>query len=164
MRINYRGFIKLYKSNPEIKGNPVEVDSKTTKKYKKKLSGKTISQVDSEYWGYILELLNNASQYTQQEKNEIVQQICDCYSFQTGYQIRSEMLTALADFLLDSCLSSKDVDKIANTEYPILSFRQVYRRSKREQALGEEVLQYADSKNTYNFPQKRRTSENLNNK
>ncbi|OAA91468.1 hypothetical protein [Clostridium ljungdahlii] len=164
MAIGFMDFNKVYKSNPEVKGTPIKLDSKTTKKYKKRLSGKTISQVDSEYWDYIFELLNTASQYTQQEKNEIVVQISEYYCIQTSYQIRSEMLTALADFLLDECLTNKDVDKVSNTEYPILSFRQIHRRYLREQTLGAEVLQYADNKKNYNFPQKRRTTETSENK
>lgn len=164
MKVSSIDFNKVYKSNHEAKGTSIEVDSKTTKKYKKRLTGKTLSQIDQEYWDYIFELLNTASQYTQQEKNEIVEQVAEYYCIQTGFQIRNEMLTALADFLLDSCLADKDIDKVKNTEYPVLSFRQLHRRSRREVALEAETLQHFDNRNNYNFPQKRNTKEKPENK
>lgn len=83
---------RLYKNNLEAKGVAVRRDSETTKKYKRGLSGKTLSQIDSEFWQYIFELLNSTSEYWQEEKNEIVEDITEYYYLKTGYQIKNSML------------------------------------------------------------------------
>lgn len=167
MKIDLFRFNKLYKSQ-ESKGvkiaddEPKATDNKLAKKLRKKLARKSINKVDEQFYSYILELINTADQFTQEEKNQTVVDISEYYLLQTGYQMPNSMISALADFILDDVLSDPDNDKIANNEYPVMSFRQLEHRRKRESAIGDEVLEYfsnVNNPNTYNPAQKRYTSE-----
>ncbi|MFT4413209.1 hypothetical protein ACLM5H_05035 [Fredinandcohnia humi] len=67
-----------------------------------------------------------------QWKNKAVQDLTDAYIEQTGEIPDSLQLQRLANYILHEELKDKHPDKVANTEYPILSDRQVIIRSKRE--------------------------------
>ncbi|MBV4429081.1 hypothetical protein [Clostridium tyrobutyricum] len=129
-----------------------EVDSELAKKYKRRLSGRTIKQVDSEFWDYILELFNTASKFTQEEKNKTVEDMTEYYYRQSGgYQCPPEMLFALADFILDDSLTDKSVDKVKNTEYPFLCYKQLKRRRKRDFSADTDIIDFFSTKQRYNI-------------
>lgn len=157
MKIDKLRFNKLYKSY-ESKGTPVQ-ESMTAKKYKKRIAGKTLSQFDEEYWEYLLELLNTADQYEQQEKNEIVDSIAEYYTLKTGYSLPITMINCLADFILDDILASKDVMKATNSEYPIHSFRQTDRRKRWQVSSETTTLDYFSATSDDLLTHKRKTTE-----
>lgn len=161
MNIDFDKLNSLYRNNLEAKGTLIKDESETAQKYRRKLNGKTLSQIDQEFWEYILELLNTASEYSQQEKNEIVEDIAEYYYLQTGNPIRNEMLTALGDFLLDITLADKSPNKTKKEAYPVLSFRQLEKRYRREVGVDVEVLDYFHTLKSSN--NKKNTSEHSEN-
>lgn len=158
MQIDLFQFNKLYKSNSEAKGTPIK-DNKTASKHRRKLSGKTISQIDKEFYDYIFELINTAVQYTPQERNEIVTDVSEYYWQQTGYTLPNAMCTALSDFLLDDNLANPDSAKAYNSDVNILSWRQIDRRNKREHSMEVNNLDYFSNVERYGKTGKRHTTE-----
>ncbi|WP_338433202.1 hypothetical protein [Clostridium tyrobutyricum] len=164
--MSVKSFLSLkceYQKNPEVKpvlSMPQEADTSLSKKYKRRLSGRTLKQVDKEFWEYILELLNKASEFTQEEKNNTVKDITDYYYRQSGgYQCKPEMLAALADFILDDTLTNKDIDKVKNTEYPFLSYRQMKRRKQRDLSVDTDTIDFFSTKQRYNIAIKKNTDD-----
>lgn len=157
MRVDSKDIDVQYRFNKEVKGNSIA--DRTLLKVRKKLSSKSIPEVDREYWEYIEYLLNTASEYSQGEKNSIVEEICEYYIRQTGYQIPNSMLSALADFLLDEVLADPRANKVSKTEYPILSFDQLRRRQKKLVPLDLEYLDHLTAKEQYCISFKKSTKE-----
>lgn len=161
---------KVYRYNTEAKGTPIargkaddNKESKLAKKYRKKIAGKTLSQFDNEFWEYILYLINNAVQYTPQERNEVVEEMAEYYTLKTGYSLPNNMLTALADFLLDDQLADPCTSKVQREEYPIMSWRQLEHRKRREMGVDSDILEHLG--NRVKHPKnKRQTSERPENK
>jgi len=55
-------------------------------------------------------------------------------------------LSRLATYIMAGDLKLKDKDKATNTEYPILSYRQIKRRKRRDITVKGEYLDYLNSK------------------
>lgn len=168
MKMNNFRFNKLYQYNQEAKGTPVkdsksDEDSKITQKLRRNLSGKSLSTIDKEFYSYIFELLNTASLYTQEEKNQTAEDIIEYYFTQTGNQMKNQMLTALADFLLDSTLADPCTSKVQKEEFPVLSFRQLDHRQRREIGVEADILEIIDNRRRHP-KNKRQTSERSENK
>jgi len=131
---------------------PQEGDCKLTQKHKKLLTGKTLKQIDQEFWDYILYLLNHAKEYSKEDKNEIIEDICEYYYQQSGgYNPPVNMLYAMGDFILDDVLSDTGRDKVKKTEYPILSFKQLLIRRRREKIREAEIIDFLTTKKKYNI-------------
>jgi len=162
VRVDSKDIDVQYRFNKEVKGNSIA--GRTLLKVRKKLSSKSIPEVDREYWEYIEYLLNTASEYSQEEKNSIVEEICEYYIRQTGYQIPNSMLSALADFLLDEVLADPRANKVSKTEYPILSFDQLRRRRSKLVPFDLEYLDHFTAKEHYCISFKRSTKEISENK
>lgn len=157
MFINEREFSYQYRNNGDIKGTPIPDDG--FEKLIQKTRSKSISQINEEFYELILELMNTASEYSQEEKNQTAEDLANYYFKLTGYLMPSTMLTPLADFLLDDIFIDRSVDKVTNTEYPILNHRQIKRRKARQFAVENDILEYFDSRNRYNIAEKKRTGE-----
>lgn len=140
MRVDKIGINKYYRNNPDVRAVDIG-DNKNAKKWRK-MFRKSLSEIDNNYWQLILEMLNCAKLFTQSEKNEFVEIITEDYHKEAGQAMKSQMLQALGDFILDEVLSDKDVDKMANTEYPMLSVRQQEKRNRRETAVDGEILEF----------------------
>ena len=69
-------------------------------------------------------------------RNKAIEDLTDAYIEQTGETPDSEQLIRLANYILQDDLSDKLPDKVARTEYPILSRGQIKLRLKRERAGG----------------------------
>lgn len=148
-----------YRKNTEARG--VTDDTKIVKKYKKRLSGKTLTETDEEFWEYILILLKTSGEYTPKERNQIVEDITEYYYFQTGITIRAEMLSALADFLLSDTLSDTKSNKVRKAEFPILGFGQLDRRRSKEKSMDEVKIDYFASKREYKIATKKFAGEQV---
>ncbi len=160
MKIDKFRFNTFYRFNSEAKVTAIKDTDNTKSKNKlkkriEKLKNKTMSEINQQYWDYILEIINNANDFSPEEKSATVSDIAEYYYTQTGYQMPSQMLYALADFLLDDTLSDRNIDKVAKTEYPILSFRQIKTRSIREACMEYDILDLYHS----NIAQKKNTHE-----
>jgi hypothetical protein len=66
---------------------------------------------------------------------QAVQVITDAYIEQTGESPDPDQLTILADYILMDDLKDTHPDKVANTEYPILSDGQLRLRFRREPSI-----------------------------
>jgi len=163
MRLNYKVYNQRYKQSAEARGIPIK-DNKAVMKYKRSLSGKSLSDIDIEFHLYILELLQTAHEYSVPERNEIVETVTTYYQKLTGLHMPRIMLVALADFILNDELTNRDIDKITNNAFPFLSYRQLQRRSKRELLLSDEVTEYLGNVKAYNLPdkQKNTATDNIN--
>lgn len=152
-----------YRNNNKLK-TTIQGDNKHAKKYMRQLEGRNLTEIEEYYWTLIMEMLTYAKLFNQEEKNEFVELVTEDYFRETGQQMKSQMLYALGDFILDDVLMDKDVDKISNNEYPILSWRQQKRREKREYAMVSNDMEFYSFKNQHNPAQKRRTQEKPDNK
>lgn len=157
---------KNYRYNVEAKGVFVadKDDSPKVKRAKSQLSGKSISAIDNEFYNYLLELLNHASDYTIQERKDTINDITEYYYQQTERVMPNSMLTVLADILLDDILSNPKPDKSTDSEYPILSMRQQKRRRQRETGVERDTMDFLNNKFTHNHTDRKRTSEMPDNK
>lgn len=68
----------------------------------------------------------------------------------TGNPLPSYLLLILTDWYLSETLKDKDVDKVSNNEFAILSNRQLKRRYTRECAVGNDNIDYLDQRFTKN--------------
>lgn len=66
---------------------------------------------------------------------QAVQALTDAYIEQTGESPDPDQLTILADYILMDDLKDTHPDKVANTEYPILSEGQLRLRFRREPSI-----------------------------
>ncbi len=161
-RMNEIDISKYYKNNKDAKGTAIKdskKDNKTASKYRKRLSGRTLSETNGEYWDYIMLLINTAEQYTQQERNEIAEETAEYYYKQTGYIMPNEMLTALSDFLLSETLFDSSTNKSQLAEYAILSNRQIAHRAKKEHSMETDIIEYFEFENRNNTAHKKHTTE-----
>lgn len=135
-------------------------DNKMVKALKRKLNGQSLSEVNEDFWEIILEAINTAKEWaTVESKNKFTQDICNYYFEATGLTIPNNMLVALADFILDDTLTDKNVDKVTETEYAILSHRQISRRNKREWASDDNSLEYSHHNKTDGIAKKNNYKE-----
>lgn len=75
------------------------------------------------------ELERKASEMTRQERIEAVEAITETYTMQLNYRLDSHTLERMANLILHEELSDKHADKITRNEYPIMSERQLGRRT-----------------------------------
>ena len=87
-----------------------------------------------------------------EEKGDIIESINESYFNETGMNLPSYLLCMLTDWYLSDILKDKSVDKVTNTEYAILSHRQLKRRDIRECAVTSEIGDYLDLKYRKNLP------------
>jgi hypothetical protein len=67
--------------------------------------------------------------YSSNERNRIVEEMTEEYFAKTGEFPSDKVLEKLADFILDDDLRDNSMDKVTKTEYPILSDKQIARRT-----------------------------------
>lgn len=67
--------------------------------------------------------------YCTDERNKIVEEMTEEYFAKTGEFPSDKTLEKLADFILDDDLRDNSMDKVTKTEYPILSDKQLARRT-----------------------------------
>lgn len=63
-----------------------------------------------------------------------------------GEMPKPYLLSKLADYLLSSELKSRDVDKVTNTEFPILSEYQQIRRERSQVSMETDNMDFLDTK------------------
>ncbi|GAB6153711.1 hypothetical protein JCM17380_24610 [Desulfosporosinus burensis] len=65
---------------------------------------------------------------------------------QTGENLPSFMLSKFADWCLLEVLNDRDVDKVSNNDFAVLSPRQLRRRDRRENSVDGEVMDYLNQR------------------
>lgn len=65
---------------------------------------------------------------------------------QTGENLPSFMLSKFADWCLLEVLNDRDVDKVSNNDFAVLSPRQLRRRDRRENSVQGEVMDYLNQR------------------
>lgn len=81
-----------------------------------------------------------------EERNKQVNDMIEEYMQVQGDLPPSYWLSRLGTYILAEDLKNNDRDKVANTEYPILSYRQKRRRSRKQIAVLSEHLDFLHSK------------------
>lgn len=78
-----------------------------------------------------------------------VRQVTDMleeYYVVTGEKPKEYLLTKLANYILAAELKNKDVDKVTNTEFPVLSEYQLLRREKSQVSMETDNMDFLDTK------------------
>lgn len=81
-----------------------------------------------------------------QERFRVVEELNEEFYKITETNLPPLFLSRLSDWVLLEVLNDKDVDKVANNEFAILSPRQLRRRDKRENSVEGEVMDYLNLK------------------
>ena len=76
---------------------------------------------------------------SKEEKDQVITEINESFFREAEVNLPSYLLSKLTDWYLSDVLKDKSVDKVTNTEYAILSSRQLKRRDIRECSLTAEV-------------------------
>lgn len=79
-------------------------------------------------------------------RHEQVETMIEQYMEVTGNKPSSYILSKLGDYLLIEALKDADVDKVANTEYPVLSHTQLKRRDSKQFSMQEDTIDFLHSK------------------
>lgn len=101
---------------------------------------KLLNSINARY----LDRVNLVTKYKldlESKKLKIIE-ITEDYYLEVGEQIPPQHLYLLTEWLLSEVLKCKDVDKVTNTEYPILSKYQIKRRNKKQVAVLSDTLDY----------------------
>lgn len=91
-------------------------------------------QVDKLLYTYI----DNWKEYSLEERKKVVEEYSEAYWRVAGVNPPAYKLDTLADFILAEELANAHPDKVARTEYPILTEAQMLRRYKKTVLYGEE--------------------------
>lgn len=94
----------------------------------------------------IEELVNTRPLIDLQERFKLVEEINEEFFRLTEQNLPQFLLSQLSDWVLLEVLNDRDVDKVSNNEFAILSQRQLRRRDKRENSVGGEVMDYLNMK------------------
>ena len=88
---------------------------------------------------------------SKEEKDQVITEINENFFREAEVNLPSYLLSKLTDWYLSDVLKDKSVDKVTNTEYAILSSRQLKRRDIRECSATAEVSDYLELKYKKNF-------------
>ncbi|UAY71961.1 hypothetical protein [Bacillus paralicheniformis] len=80
------------------------------------------------------------------KRNQKVNDMIEEHYTLTGKMPKSDALRFLADYILITDLKNKDVDKVSNEEFPILSDIQVKRRHRKQMLMKDETLDFLNNK------------------
>lgn len=81
-----------------------------------------------------------------EERKIIVDDMIEDHIAFTGRLPNNNSLTRLADYLLLDELKDKDVDKVSNNEFPILSATQLKRRDRKQFPMEAETMDFLNTK------------------
>lgn len=82
------------------------------------------------------------------ERYALINEVCEDFYKTIGQTLPAFMLSRLCDWVLIEILNDRDVDKVSNAEFAILSPRQLRRRDKRENSVEGGVMDYLNLKYT----------------
>lgn len=85
-------------------------------------------------------------------RKQQVEDLCELYYQSTGKKPPSYQLERLADYLLADMLRDKDIHKVKNQAYPVLSEGQQKLRNRRERRVGDENLDFIKIKEIDSHP------------
>ena len=88
---------------------------------------------------------------SKEERDQVITEINESFFREAEVNLPSYLLSKLTDWYLSDVLKDKSVDKVTNTEYAILSSRQLKRRDIRECSVTAEVSDYLELKYNKNF-------------
>ncbi|KAA6455015.1 hypothetical protein [Bacillus atrophaeus] len=80
------------------------------------------------------------------KRNQKVTDMVEEHFTLTGKMPKADALRFLADYILITDLKNKDVDKVSNEEFPILSVIQMKRRHRKQMLMKDETLDFLNNK------------------
>lgn len=98
------------------------------------------------YENRIDELINQEELPALEVRFKLIEDLNEEYFKETGATLPSHLINKLTDWVLNETLKDRTVDKVTNTEFAILSPRQIKRRVKRETSVQDNVLDYLELK------------------
>ena len=105
-----------------------------------KLNKKSFNSINNKYTKWVEDVSKTSPDLD--VKHKIINQIADAYLDEVDETLPPVMLEILTEWYLADDLKSKDVDKVTNTEYPILSPHQIQRRIKKHPMVEGDKLDY----------------------
>jgi hypothetical protein len=91
-------------------------------------------------------LINSEVVLTVDEKNEMVDKLCESYVEQTGTKPDSYQLSLLANWILEDDIKNKATNKVRTVEYNFHSHRQSIRRNRKEVITQDDTMDFLHSK------------------
>lgn len=99
-----------------------------------------INNINNKYTNRIEELIKYSIDLDSKRKKII--DITEEYYIEVGEIMPQPLLYLLTEWFLADILKSKDVDKVAKTEYPVLSVHQIKRRGRKQIAVINDTLDH----------------------
>lgn len=99
-----------------------------------------------EFEKMIFAMVENTPIPTLEDRYKYIEDINEEYLDATGNVLPPFLLSVLTDWVLAETLKDKDVCKVTNNEFAILSHRQIKRRLVREPSVEDDVLNYLQQK------------------
>lgn len=96
------------------------------------------------------------------ERFRLIEELNEDYFKLTNQNLPNWMLLRLTDWILIEILNNRNVDKVANSEFAILSPRQLRRRDKRESSVEMQIIDYLNQKYIKNKDSLSKKSNNKN--
>lgn len=101
----------------------------------------------AEFESIIDDLIDSTPIPELEDRYKIIERLNEEFFQKTnGSNLPPHLLHKLTDWVLIEVLTDKDVDKVTNTDFAILSPRQIKRRIKRECSVLSEVMDFLDLK------------------
>lgn len=104
----------------------------------------TKNNVIAEFENRVINLVEANPVPELKERYRLIEEMNEDFYKRTSQNLPPHILSMLTDWVLVEVLKDRDVDKVANNEYAVLSHRQLRRRDKRENSVLGEVLDYLD--------------------
>jgi hypothetical protein len=79
-------------------------------------------------------------------RNKQVEELIEQYYIQVGKYPKSNVLERLGSYILVHELKNKDVDKVTNTAFPILSEIQLKRRNRKQMLMQDTTIDFLNTK------------------
>lgn len=108
----------------------------------------TKNNVIAEFENKVINLVEANSVPELKERYKLIEQVNEEFYKKTSQNLPPHILSMLTDWVLIEVLKDRNVDKVTNNEYAVLSHRQLRRRDKRENSVMGEVLDYLDLRYT----------------
>lgn len=102
------------------------------------------NRIIQEFEDRVIDVIETSPVPELQVRYRLIEELNEEFYQKTTQNLPPHLLSMLTDWVLIEVLKDKDVDKVANSEYAVLSHRQLRRRDKRENSVQGEVLDYLE--------------------
>ena len=115
----------------------------------------------NEFEERVMELSKQSSHISQSKRNKIVHELLESFFNYIGEYPKPALLTMLSDYILFDLLKDNHPDKVTREEYPILSERQLQRRTIKQFSAKAQTIDFLNSKFKENLSALNRKTKEL---